>query len=102
MGVLDRVAIGRDRRNAAGGIQRPVQLHFLIQGEIEEVRLRSGWQAMAERLNPSHGSSERLKENGNGAGSKARQAPWQKHDLRTLRRDEARTWIRSFLETDEQ
>src|ERR1700676_806213 len=102
MELLDRVAIGRDRRNSAGGVQPPVQFHFLIDGEIEEVLLRSGWQTMAERLSRANGSSERVNENGNGTGSKARQAPWQKHDLRTLRRDEARTWIRSFLETDGQ
>jgi thioesterase domain-containing protein/acyl carrier protein len=102
MELLDRVAIGQDRRNAPGGVQRPMQFHFLIEGEIEEGRLRSAWQTMAERLSRTNAPPERIHENGNGTGTKRRPAPWQKHDLRALRKDEARMWIRSFLETDGQ
>jgi thioesterase domain-containing protein/acyl carrier protein len=99
---LDNVTVGRDGRNARGGVERPVQHHLLIEGEIEETRLQSAWQKMADRLSGAHASSEHTNGNGNGAGSKGRQAPWQKHDLRSLPRDDARKWIKSFLETDGQ
>jgi hypothetical protein len=42
--ALDKVTIGWDGRNARSGVQRPVQFHLLIEGEIEEARLRSAWQ----------------------------------------------------------
>ena len=88
-----------ERRRAASEVQRPMQVHLLVEGEIEATRLRSAWQkvvASSSGANESQGANG----NGNGAGSTARQAPWQEHDLRGLPRDEARKWIRSFLETD--
>jgi hypothetical protein len=98
--VSDRVTVGWDRWNATAGTQRPVQFHLLIEGKIDEARLRSAWQKMAERWSGANASPEYI--NGKGAGSKGRRAPWQKHDLRNLPRDEARKWIKSFLETDAQ
>ena len=102
--VLDNVTAGRDGRNANRGVQRPVQLHFLLQGEIDEQPLRLTWQKMAGRLYGPDASSQHVNGNGNGngAGSKVRLAPWQKHDLSSLPRDDARKWIESFLETDGQ
>jgi len=104
MELLDRVAIARDGRNAPDGVQRPLQFHFLMEGKLDEGQLRSGWQSMAERLSHANALPGRVNGNGNGngTGNKGRQAPWQKHDLRTLSQDEARTWIKSFLETDGQ
>jgi thioesterase domain-containing protein/acyl carrier protein len=85
-------------KQVAGGIQRPVQFHFLVQGEIEPEDLRSAWEETAQRLSLGIDRPEHTNGNGNGI----RRAPWQEHDLRGLPRDQARTWIRSFLETDAQ
>lgn len=100
--VLDNLTVGRSGRSAGRSVQRPVQFHVLMQGEIDEERLRSAWQKMAGQLSGPNTLPERANGNGNGTASKRRQAPWQKHDLRTLPRDEARKWIQSFLETDGQ
>ena len=100
--VLDNMTAGRDGIDATRGVQRPVQFHFLIQGEIDEQPLRLTWQKMAGRLCGPDASSQHVNGNGNGAGSKVRQAPWQKHDLSSLPRDDARKWIKSFLATDVQ
>jgi hypothetical protein len=88
----------REQGNEASGVQRPVQLHFLVEGEIEPARLRWALQKTAERL--SVGIERPEHTNGNGFG--VSRAPWQEHDLRGLPREQARKWIRSFLETDSQ
>ena len=97
--MFDGLTGGRDGRNPGRSVQRPVQFHLLIRGEIEEERLRLAWQNMAGRVSGAN-SPEHANGNGNGTGSKKRQAPWQKYDLRTLTRDDARKWIQSFLDTD--
>jgi thioesterase domain-containing protein/acyl carrier protein len=83
-------------------MQRPVQIHLLLEGEIDATRLRSAWQTVAENLSVASGSSQDVNGNGNGAESKGRQVPWQEHDLRGLPDAEARKWIKAFLETDRQ
>jgi hypothetical protein len=85
----------RPIQNAIPDLQRPVQLRFLVRGEIDAICLRSAWQKLARKsfADPSSGHSNG---NGNGTGN-GRQAPWQEHDLRGLPRDEARQWIKSFL-----
>jgi len=88
----------REQGNEASGVQRPVQLHFLVEGEIEPARLRWALQKTAERLSVGIKRPEHANGNGNGL----RRPPWQEHDLRGLPREEARKWIRSFLETDGQ
>jgi thioesterase domain-containing protein/acyl carrier protein len=98
--VFEEVTAGREQRNEASGVQRPVQLHFLVEGEIESAVLQSAWQKAAERLSVGAERPQHMNGNGNGAG--LRRAPWQEHDLRGLPREQAREWIRSFLETDGQ
>jgi hypothetical protein len=98
--VSEEVIERREQRNEASGVQPPVQLHFLVEGEIESAVLRSAWQNAAERL--SVGTERPQHVNGNGNRSGLRRAPWQEHDLRGLPREQARKWIRSFLETDGQ
>jgi thioesterase domain-containing protein/acyl carrier protein len=98
----EEVPGGRNGQNGAGKMQRPVQIHLLVEGEIEATRLRSAWQKVAETSIGANESSQHVNGNGNGTGSTGRQAPWQEHDLRALPRDEARKWISSFLETDGQ
>jgi thioesterase domain-containing protein/acyl carrier protein len=98
--LLRKATAGWEEANAAKGVQCPVQFHLLIEGEIEEARLRSAWQKMADHLSGVNAPSEHA--NGNGNGTKRRQAPWQKHDLRSLARDDTRKWIKSFLQTDAQ
>jgi amino acid adenylation domain-containing protein len=83
-------------------MQRPIQIHLLVQGEIDAARLRSAWQKVAEGASGPSESSYQTNGNGHGAGSTGTQAPWHEHDLRGLPRSEARKWIRSFLETDGQ
>jgi thioesterase domain-containing protein/acyl carrier protein len=92
------VIAGSDQGNEASGVQRPVQLHFLVEGEIEAAGLRSAWQKTAEHLSVGIERPEHANGNGNGV----RRAPWQEHDLRGLPREQARKWIRSFLDTDAQ
>lgn len=84
--------------NEASGVQRPVQLHFLVEGEIDPAGLQSAWQKAAGRFCVGIEWPEHTNVNGNGV----RRAPWQEHDLRGLPREQARKWIRSFLETDGQ
>jgi thioesterase domain-containing protein/acyl carrier protein len=98
--VFEEVTEGREQRNEASGVQPPVQLHFLVQGEIESAMLQSAWQKAAERLRVGAERPQHVNGNGNEAG--LRRAPWQEHDLRGLPREQARKWIRSFLETDGQ
>jgi acyl carrier protein len=92
------VTEGMEPGNEASGLKRPVQLHFLVEGEIEPVGLQSAWLRTAERFCAGMECLEHA--NGNGHG--VRRAPWQEHDLRGLPREQARKWIRSFLETDGQ
>ncbi|MCU1241289.1 MAG: amino acid adenylation enzyme/thioester reductase family protein [Candidatus Acidoferrum typicum] len=98
--VSEEVTERREQRNGASGVQSPVQLHFLVEGEVESATLQSAWQKTAERL--SVGAERPQHVNGNGNGAHLRRAPWQEHDLRGLPREQARKWIRSFLETDGQ
>jgi thioesterase domain-containing protein/acyl carrier protein len=100
--AFDNMTVSRERINAGRGVARPAQFHLLIQGEIEEERLRSAWQRMALQLSGPNTSSEHANGNGNGAGNKGRPAPWQKHDLRGLSQADARRWIQAFLHTDGQ
>ena len=100
--VFEEVTGGTDRQNAPSKMQRPVQIHLLVQGEIDATRLRSAWQKVAEGASGPGESSHQANGNGHGPGSTGRQAPWHEHDLRGLPRSEARKWIRSFLETDRQ
>ena len=95
-------ASARDGRNAARRMQRPVQIHLLLEGEVDAKRLRSAWQTVAETLQGANGSSQHVNGNGRGAESKGRQVPWQEHDLRGLPHADACKWIRAFLETDGQ
>ncbi len=89
------------------GVQPPVQIRLLIEGEIEATRLRAVLQKIAERScrpEPSqhtngNGNGSR-NGNGNGSGGKGGRIPWQEHDLRSLPKEQARKWITSFLETD--
>jgi thioesterase domain-containing protein/acyl carrier protein len=100
--ALEEAASAHDGRNAASRMHRPVQIHLLVEGEIDATRLRSAWQTVAENLSVASGSSQDVNGNGNGAESKGRRVPWQEHDLRGLPDAEARKWIRAFLETDGQ
>ncbi len=89
------------------GVQPPVQIRLLVEGEIEATRLRAVLQKIAERScrpEPSqhtngNGNGSR-NGNGNGSGGKGGRIPWQEHDLRSLPKEQARKWITSFLETD--
>ena len=99
--VVEIVTEGGGHRSAAREMERPVQIRLLVEGEIEAARLRSAWQRVAESWSVNE-SSQRVNGNGNAAGGRVQQAPWQEHDLRGLPWDEARKWIRSFLETDGQ
>lgn len=98
--VSEEVTERGEQRNDGRGVQLPVQLHFLVEGEIEPAALQSAWQKAAQRL--SAGTERPQHVNGNGNGAAQRRAPWQEHDLRGLPREPARKWIRSFLETDGQ
>jgi len=98
--VSEEVTERREQRTEASGVKPPVQLHFLVEGEIESAVLQSAWQMAAERLSVGAERPEHV--NGNGNGAHPRRAPWQEHDLRGLPREQARKWIRSFLETDGQ
>jgi thioesterase domain-containing protein/acyl carrier protein len=82
------------------GIQPPVQIRLLVEGEIEAARVRAALQKIAERsCRPEPSQPKHKHANGNGNGNGAR-VPWQEHDLRGLPKEQARKWIRSFLETD--
>ena len=100
--VFEELTGGTDRQNAPSKMQRPVQIHLLVQGEIDATHLRSAWQKVAEGASGPGELSHQTNGNGHGPGSAGRQAPWHEHDLRGLPRSEARKWIRSFLETDGQ
>jgi len=56
----------KDHRNAAGKMQRPVQIHLLVQGEIDATRLRSAWQKIAEGASVPIESSDKQMETGTG------------------------------------
>jgi acyl carrier protein len=79
-----------------------VQIRLLVEGEIEAAHLRATLQKIAERSGRSGEPFQHSNGNGNGNGTEARagRIPWQEHDLRGLPKDQARTWISSFLETD--
>ncbi|HEY4817320.1 MAG TPA: thioesterase domain-containing protein [Candidatus Acidoferrum sp.] len=102
--VFEEVTDRRDLWNQAGGVQLPVQVHLLVEGEIEAKRLRATWQKVAEAWGGGNKPSQHPNGNGtgNGAESTGSRAPWQEHDLRGLPREQARKWIGSFLETDGQ
>jgi hypothetical protein len=95
--VVEIATGGGDHRSAAREMERPVQIRLLVEGEIEVARLRLAWQKVAESWSVIE-SWQRANGNGNAAGGRGQQAPWQEHDLRGLPRDEARKWIRSFLD----
>ena len=100
--VSEGITTERERRNDALGPRRPVQIHLLVEGQVEPARLRSAWQKIAERVCGINEVVEHVNGNGNGNGRKqaVRRAPWQEHDLRGLPKEQARQWIHSFLETD--
>ena len=100
--ALEEAASAHNGGNAASRMQRPVQIHLLVEGEIDATLLRSAWQTVAENLSVASGSSQRVNGNGNSERRKGRQVPWQEHDLRGLPHGDARKWIRAFLETDGQ
>ena len=92
--VIDR----RVARNDTLGVQPPVQIRLLVDGEIEVPRLRAALQKIAERWGRVEPSSH-TNGNGNGNGRGGR-IPWQEHDLRGLPKEQVNKWINSFLETD--
>ena len=96
--VIDR----RVARNETLGVQPPVQIRLLVEGEIDAAHLRATLQKIAERSGRSKEPFQHSNGNGNGNGTEARagRIPWQEHDLRGLPKDQVRTWISSFLETD--
>ena len=96
--VMDRTVA----RNDVLGIQRPVQIRLLVEGEIEAARVRAALQKIAERsCRPGTSQPKHKHTNGNGNGNgSGERVPWQEHDLRGLPKEQARKWIRSFLETD--
>jgi thioesterase domain-containing protein/acyl carrier protein len=105
--VYEEVIDRRVARNETLGVQPPVQIRLLIEGEIEVTRLRAALQKIAERScrpEPSRQTNGNGNghSNGNGNGSEGRggRIPWQEHDLRGLPKVQARKWIMSFLETD--
>jgi len=98
--VFEQVIDRRVARNDVLGIQPPVQIRLLVEGEIEAARVRAALQKIAERsCRPEPSQPKHKHANGNGNGNGAR-VPWQEHDLRGLPKEQARKWIRSFLETD--
>jgi thioesterase domain-containing protein/acyl carrier protein len=100
--VFEQVIDRRVARNDVLGIQPPVQIRLLVEGEIEAARMRAALQKIAERScrpEPSQPRHKHTNGNGNGNGNGGR-VPWQEHDLRGLPKEHARKWIRSFLETD--
>lgn len=92
--VIDR----RVARNDTLGVQPPVQIRLLVEGEIEAPRLRAALQKIAERWGRLESSSH-TNGNVNGIGRGGR-IPWQEHDLRGLPKEQVDKWINSFLETD--
>jgi len=85
-------------------VQPPVQIRLLIEGEIEATRLRAALQKIAERscrpeLAKNTNGNGNGHSNGNRNGSEGRggKIPWQEHDLRSLPKEQARTWIMSIL-----
>ncbi len=98
--MVEQVIDRRVARNDVLGIQPPVQIRLLVEGEIEAARVRAALQKIAERsCRPEPSQPKHKHANGNGNGNGAR-VPWQEHDLRGLPKEQARKWIRSFLETD--
>jgi thioesterase domain-containing protein/acyl carrier protein len=100
--VVEEATDRRNLRGDAGGMQLPVQVHFVLKGEIQGTRLRAAWQKVAERWSTGRESVSHANGNGNGNGNKDRRAPWQEHDLRGLTPEQTRIWMTSFLETDGQ
>ena len=91
------------------GVQPPVQIRLLVEGEIEATRLRVAVQKIAERsarletsqhTNGNGNGNSNGKRNGHGTEGRGGRIPWQEHDLRGLPKEQARKWITSFLETD--
>src|SRR5258708_39784350 len=96
--VFEQVIDRRVARKDMLGIQPPVQIRLLVEGEIEAARVRAALQKIAERsCRPAPSKPKYTNGNGNGNGARA---PWQEHDLRGLPKEQARKWIRSGLETD--
>jgi thioesterase domain-containing protein/acyl carrier protein len=98
--VFEEVIDRRVARNETQGVQPPVQIRLLVEGEIEAAHLRAALRKIAERSGRSKESSERSNGNGNGTEARTERIPWQEHDLRGLPKDQARKWITWFLETD--
>jgi thioesterase domain-containing protein/acyl carrier protein len=96
--VFEEVIDRRVARNDALGVQPPVQVRLLVEGEIDTPRLRAALQKIAERSGRLESSSH-TNGNGNGNGRGGR-IPWQEHDLRGLPKEQVDKWINSFLETD--
>jgi thioesterase domain-containing protein/acyl carrier protein len=101
--VFEEVIDRRVARNDTLGVQPPVQIRLLVEGEIEATRVRAALQKIAERSGrpeSAHHTNGNSNGNGNGAGGRGERIPWQEHDLRGLPREQAHKWITSFLETD--
>jgi len=104
--VFEQVIDRRVARNDMLGVQPPVQIRLLVEGEIEATRLRAALLKIAEwscRPEPSQHTNGNGNGNGNGnanSNGKGGRIPWQEHDLRRLPKEQARKWITSFLETD--
>jgi len=77
----------------------PTHILLRIEGDLDSTRWQAAWQTLVERNQPLRSG---LPSNGNGKSSKhkVRPLPWQEYDLRGLTEDRARTWFRSFLDTD--
>jgi thioesterase domain-containing protein/acyl carrier protein len=96
--VFEEVIDRRVARNDTLGVQPPVQIRLLVEGEIEAPRLRAALQKIAERWGRVESSSHT---NGDGNGNaRGGRIPWQEHDLRGLPKEQVNKWINSFLETD--
>lgn len=98
--AVENLISKRESHHPIDDLNRPVQIHLRVEGTVDAASLRLAWQKLAEKPERGHEKVEHSNGNGNGARSGSKRAPWQEHDLRRLSRDEARTWIRSFLETD--
>jgi thioesterase domain-containing protein/acyl carrier protein len=116
MAVIREVGIEQAVPQAQSGPQRPAQIHVRLTGEIDNSQLQRAWERAIEAVVPgrqstiqprSNGNSQ-AHANGNGNGNGiAKAVPsrtrlvWQQHDLRGLTVEEVRSWIASFLETDQ-
>ena len=99
--VLNEFEAGRLAANRLNEVQHPIQVHLLLKGQIEAVRLRAAWQrAINGKTGPAESRNYHTNGNGHGPAGGSLQIPWQEHDLRGLSEGEVQTWVSSFLQTD--